>query len=155
MPVSYKRKNTMKKSKSPKGSKSSKLSKRVKTPKNTKTKKRLTRKSKNGSVVRKMRGGRDNNNNLQLAEEFKEFIKQYCITEYDHFSEEQKILFAQKKEDQILNSFGVITLNVFKNFFNTKDKEWFLNHKDITIGFYYSFKEFIPKHNQMINQEQL
>jgi len=59
MPVSYKRKNTMKKSKSSKGSKSSKLSKRVKTRKSTKTKKRLTRKSKNGSVVRKMRGGGD------------------------------------------------------------------------------------------------
>ena len=57
MPVSYKRKNSMKKSKSSKGSKSSKLSKRVKTPKSTKTKKRLRRKSKNGSVVRKMRGG--------------------------------------------------------------------------------------------------
>ena len=57
MPVSYKRKNSMKKSKSSKGSNSSKLSKRVKTPKNTKPKKRLTRKSKNGSVVRKMRGG--------------------------------------------------------------------------------------------------
>ena len=57
MPVSYKRKNTMKKSKSSKVSKSSKLFKRVKTRKNTKTKKRLTRKSKNGSVVRKMRGG--------------------------------------------------------------------------------------------------
>ena len=57
MPVSYKRKNSMKKSKSSKGSKSSKLSKRVKTRKSTKTKKRLTRKSKNGSVVRKMRGG--------------------------------------------------------------------------------------------------
>ena len=42
MPVSYKRKNSMKKNKSLKGSK---------------TKKRLTRKSKNGSVVRKMRGG--------------------------------------------------------------------------------------------------
>ena len=59
MPVSYKRKNSMKKSKSSKGSKSSKLSKRVKTRKSTKTKKRLTRKSKNGSVVRKMRGGAD------------------------------------------------------------------------------------------------
>jgi len=59
MPVSYKRKNSMKKSKSSKGSKSSKLSKRVKTRKSTKTKKRLTRKSKNGSVVRKMRGGVD------------------------------------------------------------------------------------------------
>ena len=57
MPISYKRKNSMKKSKSSKGSKSSKLSKRVKTRKSTKTKKRLTRKSKNGSVVRKMRGG--------------------------------------------------------------------------------------------------
>ena len=57
MPVSYKRKNSMKKSKSSKGSKSSKLSKRVKTRKSTKPKKRLTRKSKNGSVVRKMRGG--------------------------------------------------------------------------------------------------
>jgi len=57
MPVSYKRKNSMKKSKSSKGSKSSKLSKRVKTRKSTKTKKRLRRKSKNGSVVRKMRGG--------------------------------------------------------------------------------------------------
>ena len=57
MPVSYKRKNSMKKSKSSKGSKSSKLSKRVKTRKSTKTKKRLTRKSKKGSVVRKMRGG--------------------------------------------------------------------------------------------------
>jgi hypothetical protein len=154
MPVSYKRKNTMKKSKSSKGSKSSKLSKRVKTRKSTKTKKRLTRKSKNGSVVRKMRGGRDNNNNLQLDEEFKEFIKQYCITEYDYFTEEKKILFAQLKEDQILNSFGVITLDEFKNFFNTKDKEWFLNH-NITIGFYNSFERFIPKHNQMINQEQL
>jgi hypothetical protein len=59
MPVSYKRKNSMKKSKSSKGSKSSKLSKRVKTRKSTKPKKRLTRKSKNGSVVRKMRGGDD------------------------------------------------------------------------------------------------
>lgn len=59
MPVSYKRKNSMKKSKSSKGSKSSKLSKRVKTRKSTKTKKRLMRKSKNGSVVRKMRGGMD------------------------------------------------------------------------------------------------
>jgi hypothetical protein len=59
MPVSYKRKNSMKKSKSSKGSKSSKLSKRVKTRKSTKTKKRLMRKSKNGSVVRKMRGGTD------------------------------------------------------------------------------------------------
>ena len=59
MPVSYKRKNSMKKSKSSKGSKSSKLSKRVKTRKSTKTKKRLMRKSKNGSVVRKMRGGVD------------------------------------------------------------------------------------------------
>ena len=49
----------MKKSKSLKGSKSSKLSKRVKTRKSTKTKKRLARKSKNGSVVRKMRGGVD------------------------------------------------------------------------------------------------
>ena len=57
MPVSYKRKNSMKKSKSSKGSKSSKLSKRVKTRKSTKPKKRLTRKSKNGSVVRKMKGG--------------------------------------------------------------------------------------------------
>jgi len=45
MPVSYKRKNNMKKSKS---SKLSKISK---------TKKRLTRKSKKRSVVRKMRGG--------------------------------------------------------------------------------------------------
>ena len=59
MPVSYKRKNSMKKSKSSKGSKSSKLSKRVKTRKSTKTKKRLMRKSKNRSVVRKMRGGVD------------------------------------------------------------------------------------------------
>lgn len=59
MPISYKRKNTMKKSKSSKGSKSSKLSKRVKTRKSTKTKKRLTRKSKKRSVVRKMRGGVD------------------------------------------------------------------------------------------------
>ena len=59
MPISYKRKNSMKKSKSSKGSKSSKLSKRVKTRKSTKTKKRLTRKSKNGSVDRKMRGGVD------------------------------------------------------------------------------------------------
>ena len=57
MPVSYKRKNSMKKYKSSKGSKSSKLSKRVKTRKISKTKKRLTRKSKNRSVVRKMRGG--------------------------------------------------------------------------------------------------
>ena len=86
--------------------------------------------------------------------EFKEFIKQYCITEYDHFTEEQKILFAQQKEEQILDNFGVITLDEFKNFFNTKDKEWFKNH-NIKIGFYYSFKRFIPKHNQMINQEQL
>jgi hypothetical protein len=51
MPVSYKRKNTMKKSKSSKGSK------RVKTLKSTKTKKRLTHKSKKVSVFRKMRGG--------------------------------------------------------------------------------------------------
>jgi len=41
MPVSYKRKNTMKKSKSPKGSKSSKLSKRVKTRKISKIKTNL------------------------------------------------------------------------------------------------------------------
>ena len=59
MPISYKRKNSMKKSKSSKGSKSSKLSKRVKTRKSTKIKKHLTRKSKKGSVVRKMRGGDD------------------------------------------------------------------------------------------------
>jgi len=101
-----------------------------------------------------MRGGRRDNNNLQLDEEFKEFIKQYCITEYDHLSEEQKILFVQKKEEQILNNIGVITLNEFKNIFNTEEKEWFKN-RGFTIGFYYSFKRFIPKHNNMINQEQL
>ena len=67
MPVSYKRKNSMKKSKSSKGSKSSKLSKRVKTRKSTKTKKRLMRKSKNGSVVRKMRGGMDPDDVLSTA----------------------------------------------------------------------------------------
>ena len=47
MPVSYKRKNTMKKSKSSKGTKLSK------------SKKCLTRKSKKRSVVRKMGGGAD------------------------------------------------------------------------------------------------
>jgi hypothetical protein len=51
MPNSCKRKNSMNKFKSSKGSK------RVKTSKSTKTKKHLTRKSKNGSVEKKMRGG--------------------------------------------------------------------------------------------------
>ena len=53
-----------------KKSKSLKDSKRVKTPKSTKTKKRLTRKSKNGSVVRKMKGGGD-------FEDLDELIKTY------------------------------------------------------------------------------
>ena len=101
MPVSYKRKNTMKKSKSSKGSKSSKLSKRVKTPKSTKTKKRLTRKSKNGSVVRKMRGG-DNDKidtiTLELSDENNRSFKCLGVE-----NESERELDNEMSEDENFN----------------------------------------------------
>ena len=110
MPVSYKRKNSMKKSKSSKGSKSSKLSKRVKTPKNTKPKKRLTRKSKNGSVVRKMRGGADNIRIPNLGDEITFYpphpklggiiyIINYIEPENEYITDNSIIHFVGKSEN--------------------------------------------------------
>jgi len=116
MPISYKRKNSMKKSKSSKGSKSSKLSKRVKTPKNTKPKKRLTRKSKNGSVVRKMRGGGD-------IIRFNHTLKDTDIKEVDNYYEMSYQLIGEdisKNSDYIARGAGD-----FDNEFDFKSKKKF------------------------------
>ena len=107
MPGSYKRKNSMKKSKS------SKSSKRVKTTKNTKTKKRLTRKSKNESVVRKMRGGSSNNilpsRQKRLKKEFKfmsdnSFVFDDVLIEKDIKNNKTEFVFKYIKGD---NNFDI------------------------------------------------
>ena len=144
MPISYKRKNSMKKSKSSKGSKSSKLSKRVKTRKSTKTKKRLTRKSKNGSVVRKMRGGRnvdglnndlvtfisnDNTNNSLLT------IKRgetYFYVEQKSYKNLHRFFDLLYKNNDITNE----QLNLMFESINFKEK-YFINDMDTKIHFDY------------------
>jgi len=108
MPISYKRKYSMKKSKSSKGSKSSKLSKRVKTRKSTKTKKRLTRKSKNVSVVRKMRGGE--------YEEVKELI--IMIAEHSYRDDDDKEDMIRQITSLLPDS--VTNITQFWDFFLTR-----------------------------------
>ena len=133
MPVSYKRKNSMKKSKSSKGSKSSKLSKRVKTRKSTKTKKRLTRKSKNGSVVRKMRGGEYEEVKLLLNEIFKD--------SWDKETKVTKIINTIKATDAPV----LTNLNLFWQYFTDKnfDREKLKNINYIDL---IDIKEYYENH---------
>jgi len=136
MPVSYKRKNSMKKSKSSKGSKSSKLSKRVKTPKNTKPKKRLTRKSKNGSVVRKMRGGGYEEVELLLNEIFKD---------YEKIERKKRIKRIMSNIPETVKSNVKVFHNYFTQIINFGDLHQIDKEDFIDINLYYINKE---KENQ-------